>query len=97
MPTRRLDPRVIAELYDALETKISEKVRSDFKSEMELMKNDMVVEIIRAIVGVPRNVGMENGYEEAVEDFETIRSSGRANQDERPRGNRVVQLDRSGS
>ena len=46
------------------------------------MKN----EIMRAIVGVPMNVGIEDGYEEAIEDFEITRSIGedRTNHVERP-------------
>ena len=59
------------------------------------MKSDIVTEVISALGGIPRHVGTEDGYEEVVEDFENTRSSGRAKQDERPRGNRVVQLDRS--
>ena len=53
---------------------------------MELMRN----EIMRAISSVLMNVGTEDGYEEVAEDFETTRFSGRAEQDERPRGNRVL-------
>ena len=40
------------------------------------MKNDMVTEIMRAITGVPQNVGTEYGYEEVAEDFEPAGSSG---------------------
>jgi hypothetical protein len=57
MPLRRLDLREIIDLCDVLETKISEKVRSDIRSKMELMKNDMVIHIMRDIAGLSRNVG----------------------------------------
>ena len=104
MPPRRLDPRAIDDLTDTVEERILgkittqiEEVKASLRSEMELMKSDIIAEVVSALGGIPRHVGTEDGYEEAVEDFETIRSSGRANQDERPRGNRVVQLDRSGS
>ena len=108
MPPRRLDPREIDDLTDSVEERISEKVKSDFKSEFEdvraefisqiaSMKSDMIAEIVSALGGVPRHVGTEDGYEEVAGDFETTISSGKAKQDERPRGNKVVQLDRSGS
>ena len=54
------------------------------------MKSDIIVEVVSALGGIPRYMGIEDGYEKAGEDFETTRSSGRANQDEKPRGNRVV-------
>ena len=104
MPPRTLDPRAIDDLTDAMEEKISEKitaqieeVKASLRSKMELMKSDMIIEIVGALGGIPRHVDTKDGYEEVVEDFETTRSSGRAKQDERPRGNRVVQLDRSGT
>lgn len=51
--------------FDVVETKISGKVRSYFRSEMEFMKN----EIKRAIIVVTRNVGIEYGYEETPQEF----------------------------
>ena len=72
LPPRRLDARAIADLCDAVELRIIEKIRLDFRFEMELMKNDMVVKTMRAIVGVPRNVGTKDGYEESLEDFEVF-------------------------
>ena len=45
---------------------------------MELMKSDMIAEIVSALGGIPRHVGTKDGYEEVVEDFETTRSNGRA-------------------
>lgn len=91
MPPRRLDCRAI--------TYILEKVRSDFRSEMELMKNDTVVEIVRAIVGVLRNMGIEDGHEEVAEDFEIAGSSceDRTDQIERFVEDRTGQLDRYGA
>lgn len=76
MAPRRLDPRVIADLFDTVEYRITKKVKSDFRFEMKLMKNDMVTEIMRFFVGVPQNVGTKDGSEEATEDFEPIGSSG---------------------
>ena len=96
MSLRRLDPREIDDLCDVVETKILEKIRSDFISEMELMKNDIVTKIMRVISGVPRNVGVEDGYEEDVEDFEVVGSNCEDITDhlERPMGNRVGQFAR---
>lgn len=75
MPPRRLDPRVIVDLCDAAEIKISEKVRSNVRYEMELMKNDMVTKFMRATTGMPRNMGTEDGHKEIVEDFGIVGSS----------------------
>ena len=71
MPPRRLDPRVIDDLSDVVEERISKKVKKDFKSKMEvkatfrskmaLMKNDMIIEIISTIDGVPQHVGIKDG------------------------------------
>lgn len=55
MTPRRLEPREIDHICDVLETRISDKIRLDFRFEMELIKN----EIMRAITSVPRNVGTE--------------------------------------
>ena len=84
MPLRRLDPRAIDDLTDAMEEIILEKikaqieeVKANFRSKMELIKSDMIVEIVSALGGIPRHVGTEDGYEEAIEDFEIYRSSGR--------------------
>ena len=76
IPPRRLDSRVIQDLCDTMESRIIEKVKSDFRSEMELMKNDMIIEVMRAIAGMLRNLGTEDGYEEVAEDFEVVGSSG---------------------
>ena len=92
MPPRRLDPREIFDLSDSLEERISEKMRAEFRSKIALMKSDMIVEIVSALVGVPRHLGTEDGYEEVAEDFEATRSSGEARTDhmERSMGNRVT-------
>ena len=92
MPPRRLDLRQIDELYNDVEGKISEKIRVDIRSEMALMKSDMIAEIVSALGGMPRHVGTKDSYEEVVEDFEAARSSGRSNQVKRPRGGRTDQL-----
>ena len=102
MPPRRLDPRAIDDLTDSIEERISEKVKSDFKSEFEdvraefrsqiaSMKSDMIAEIVSALGGVPRHVGIEDGNEEAFEDFEATGSSGCSDRVERPRGGRTDQ------
>ena len=78
MPPRRLDPREIDDLCDAVEGRISEKIRTDIRSEMALMKSDMIAEIVNALGGIPRLVGTKNSYEKDIEDFETIGSSGRS-------------------
>ena len=61
------------------------------------MRSDMVAEIISALGKVPNQVGTEGSYEEAMGDFEVPRSSGRADHNERPRGNRTGQNDGSRS
>ena len=43
-----------------------------------MMKSDMIVEIVSALGGIPRHVGIEDSYEEVVEDFEVVGSSGRS-------------------
>lgn len=70
---RRLDPRVIEDLCDDVEAMILAKVKIDFISKMELMKNN----IMRAIATVPWHMGIEDGYEEVTEDFEVAISSGK--------------------
>ena len=52
-------------------------VKTYFRFEMELMRN----EVIRAIAGLLRGVGTKDGYEEAGEDFEIIGSSGKDRDD----------------
>ena len=89
MPPKRLDPREIDNLCDIVEGKISENIRLDIRSEMALMKSDMIAEIVTTLGGVPRDVGTEESYEEVVEDFEATGSSGRSDQVERPRGGRT--------
>ena len=42
------------------------------------MKSDMIAEVISAIGGVPRHMGIEDGYEEVAKDFEFVGSSGEA-------------------
>ena len=56
------------------------------------MKN----EIMRTIIGVPRYMDTEDGYEEAAKDFEVAGLSGEARNYcvERPMGNRVGQFSR---
>lgn len=66
IPLKILDPREIDDLNDTLEKRILEKVKEDFISKMELIKN----EIKRTIVVVPRNVGTNDLYEELVEYFD---------------------------
>ena len=97
MPPRRLDPRAIDDLTDIVEERILgkittqiEEVKASLRSEMELMKSDIIAKVVSILGGIPRHVGTKDGYEEVVEDFETTRSNGRLDQDERPRGNRVV-------
>ena len=99
MLPKRLDPRVIADLTDSVEERISKKVKADFKSEMILMKSDMITEIMSALGGIPGYMGTKDSYEEVVEDFEVVGSSGRGRIDqvERTMGNRAGQFDRSGS
>lgn len=60
------------DLCDAKEARILEKVKIDFRYEMDSMKN----EIMMAIAGVPWHVGIEYGYDEFSEDFEVAGSSG---------------------
>ena len=56
------------------------------------MKSDMIAEIVSALDGIARHVGTEDSYEEVVEDFEAVGSSGRSDRVERPRGGRTDQL-----
>ena len=60
---------------------------------MKLTRND----IMRVIVGVPRNMDTEDGYEEVAEDFEIVGSSGedRTNHMERYVEDITGQWDRS--
>ena len=69
-----------------MEKRISEKIREKFISKIALMKSDMIVEIVRDLGGVRRHMGSDDGYEEFVEDFEVIGSSGKDRTDhvERP-------------
>ena len=97
MPPRRLDPREIDDLCDAIEGRILENIRVDIISKMVMMKSDMIAEIVSSLGGVPRHVGTKDSYEEVVEDFEVAGSSGRSDQFERPRGGRTAQLLRLGS
>ena len=76
MPHRRLDRRVIDDLCDFFEGRILEKNRVDIISEMALMKSDMINKIKCALGGIPRQVGSEDSYEEAIEDFESARPRG---------------------
>ena len=76
MPPRRLYPSMIDDLSDVVEERILEKMRAKFRSEIALMKSDMIVEIMSALGGVPRHVGTNDGFEEVVEDFEIVGSSG---------------------
>ena len=77
MPPRKLDPRKIDDLIDTMEERISElikaqieEVKANFRSEMMLIKSDMISEMESALGGVTRHVGTKYGYEEVVEDFE---------------------------
>ena len=69
MPPRRLDPRAINDLYDAVEGRISKKIRKKFRYEFSLMKSDMIAKIVSALGGVPQHVGTEDGCEEVAEEF----------------------------
>ena len=91
MPSRRLDPREMDDLSDAMEERISEKIREEFRSEIALMKSDMISEIVSALGGVPRHMGIEGSYEEVAEDFEVVGLSGKDKNDrvERPIGIRA--------
>lgn len=62
---------------------------------MELMKD----EIMRSIDCVPWNMGIEDGYEESIEDFKIVGSSSedRTDRIERHMEDRVGKLGRSGS
>lgn len=99
IPPRRLDHRKIYYLSDVLEENILEKIREEFRSEIELMKSGMIVEIVSALGGLPRHVVTKGSYDEFVEDFDITRSSGDDIIDhmERPIGTRASQLARLGS
>ena len=110
MPSRRLDPRVIDDLSNVVEERISEKVKENFRSKMEeviasfrskmvLMKSDMIAEIISAIGGVHFHVSTKDFYEFFFEDFEVAKLSSEniTNHMERPMGNRVGLFVRLGS
>ena len=97
MPLRRLDPREIDDLCDVVEGRILEKIRENIKSEMVLMNSNMIDKIVSALGGIPRHVSVEDSYEEIVEDFEVVGSSGRSNRVERPRGGRTNHFLRLGS
>jgi hypothetical protein len=56
VPPRKLDPKAFYDICNVVGTRMSENIRSYFRSEMELIKN----EIMRAIDGVPRNVPTSN-------------------------------------
>ena len=68
MPSRKLNPKKIDDLSDAIEEQILEKVKVDFRSKIEevkenfrsqiaLMKSDVIVEIVSYLGGIPRHVG----------------------------------------
>lgn len=110
MPPRRFNPGAIDDLSDVVEERISKKVKEDFRSQMEevkvnfrsemaLMKSDMITKIVSALGGLPRHVAAEDGYEKVVEDFKVSRLSGEDKIDhvERPMGNRASQFVRFGS
>ena len=96
MPPRRLDPKENDDLNDAMEERILEKLRAELKSEMALRKSDMIAEIVSALGGVPRHVGSEGNYDEAVEDFE-VTGEDIIDCEERPIGIRASQFARPGS
>ena len=95
MLLRRLGPRDIDDLSDAMEERISEKIIVDFRYEMALIESDMIGELISAIGGVTWHVGTKYGYEEVAENFEVVRLSGEDKIDhvKRPMGNRAGQFD----
>ena len=76
MSPRRLDPKENDDLSDVVEERILEKLRAELKLEKALMKSDMIAKIVSALGGVPRHVGIHDGYEEATEDFEFVGLSG---------------------
>ena len=64
-------------------------MRAEFRSEIALMKSDMIAEIVSALGGIPRHVGTKDGYEEVVEDFEVVGSSGEDRSDHMERPTRI--------
>ena len=76
MPPRRLDPREIYDLSDAMEDRVLENIRVEFRSKIALMKSVMISEIVSAWGGLPRHVGIEGSYEEVAKDLEVVGSSG---------------------
>ena len=72
MPLKQLSPRVIEDLFDVVEARISEKISVEFRYEISLMKSDMIAKIVSALSGISRHVGIEDGYEEVAEDFEVF-------------------------
>ena len=76
-----------------------EEVKYSFISEMELMKSDMVFEIVSSLGDVTGHVGTKDCYEEVAKEFEIVRWSGKDINDHVgiPIGNRFVQFARHGS
>ena len=66
----------IDDLSDDVKERILEKIREKFRFDIALMKSDMIVEIMSSLGGVPRHVGIEDGYEDVHEKFEVNESSG---------------------
>ena len=85
MPPRILDPKENDDLNDVMEERILEKLRAELKSEMALMKSDMIAEIVSALDGVRRHVGTEGSYEKVAKDFEVVGEE-RTDREERPIG-----------
>lgn len=76
IPPIILDPRAIDDLSDVVEERVLEKIRAEFRSEIALLKSDMIAEIVSALGGVPRHLGTKGSYEKVFEDFEATGSSG---------------------
>ena len=107
MLRRILDSREIDDLSDVVEERILEKLKANFRSQMEevkanfvskmmLIKSDMIAQIVNSLGGLPRSVGTNGGYEKFSKDFEVTIASGEDRVDcvERPIGTRVGQFAR---
>ena len=99
MALRGFNSREIDDLSYVVEERISKKIRAEFRSEIALMKSDMIAEIVSALGGVPRHVDTKGIYEEVAEDFEVAGLSSEDIPDcvERPIGIRDGKFARPGS
>lgn len=92
IPPKILEPREIEDLCDIVEARILEKVKIDFRFEMESIKN----KIMRAIASVPQYVCTKYGHKEVPKDFEVsiLISKDRIDHVERPMGDTAGQFSR---